>query len=158
MIKFTRAAVIGALYCAMTLIFAPVSFGAIQFRISEALCVLPFLMPEAVPGLFIGCLVSNILYSNILDIVFGSLATLLAAYLTSKIKNKYLSPLPAISVNAVVIGAIIAYSFSKEAFMQSFLLNICTVGTGEAVVCYALGIPLLLLFEKNKFLKKVYRQ
>lgn len=147
--KLVFAAMIGGLYLALTMMAIGISFGPVQFRVSEVLCVLPFLFPECAPGLFIGCLLSN-LFSNygIPDVVFGSLATLLAAVLTSKCKNKFLAPIPPIIINAVVVGAIITYY--EGAGLAPFPLFAAQVGFGELVVCAGLGIPLLLTLEKLK--------
>jgi uncharacterized membrane protein len=133
-----QSAVIGALYATFTLILAPFSFGYMQVRVSEALTVLAFFTPAAVPGLFIGCLLANI-------IVFGSLATLLAAYLTHKIQNKYLAPLPPIIVNGLVIGYIVSLYLNIPLW-----LGMLSVSLGEAIACYFIGLPLILLLEKHK--------
>lgn len=138
-----RAAIIGALYAALTLVLAPISYGLIQFRISEALSVLAFFTPTAIPGLFVGCLVANLIGPNgILDIVFGSLATLIAAFITYKINNKYLAPLPPVIINAFVMGPIIAYYMDV-----SFYIGILYVGIGQLLVCYLLGLPLLFALQ-----------
>lgn len=140
-----EAAVIGALYTALTLIFAPISYGMIQLRIAEALTVLPPLTFSAVPGLFIGCLAANIIGGNgILDIVFGSLATLAAAYLSSKITKKSLVPLPPVLVNALVVGIVLAFVLDAPYYLTFFW-----VGAGQAIVCYGLGYPLLLKLSKH---------
>ncbi len=133
---------------------APISFGLIQFRIAEALTVLAFYTPAAVPGLFIGCLLANIIGGlGIIDIVFGSLATLAAAYMTYKIKNRFLAPLPPVIINALVVGPIVAYYVEVP-----FYMGMLYVGLGQLVVCYALGLPLLFslkpysnrLFGRNR--------
>ncbi|MDX1357314.1 MAG: QueT transporter family protein [Clostridia bacterium] len=141
-----RAAVIGALYAALTLALQPISFGLIQFRIAEALTVLAFYTPAAIPGLFVGCLLANIVGGlGIIDIVFGSLATLAAAYMTYKIKNRYLAPLPPVLVNALVVGPIVAYYVEVP-----FYTGMLYVGFGQLVVCYALGLPLLMALKPYK--------
>ena len=110
-------AVLAALYAGLTVLLAPISYGAFQCRVSEALTLLPFFAPYTMWGLFIGCFLANLYTGSVLDIVFGSLATLLAAFLTSKCKNKWLAALPPVLVNAVVIGAVIAWSSAGvEAF------------------------------------------
>ena len=141
-----RAAMIGAIYVVLTLIFAPISYGMIQVRISEALMVLPFFTPAAIPGLFVGCLIANIFGGlGMPDIVFGSLATLLSAYLVSKIDNKYLVPLPPILINAIVIGLVLHYVLALPLFM-----TMLWVGLGQIIACYGLGLPLLLFLEKRR--------
>ena len=106
-----QAAAIAAIYVVLTLIFAPLSYGEIQVRVSEALTILPFFTPAAVPGLFIGCLLANIIGGAIIwDIIFGSLATLIGAaagyYLR---KNRWLVPVPAVISNTVIIPLILRY-------------------------------------------------
>jgi len=140
-----RAAVIGALYAALTLALAPISYGLIQFRIAEALTVLAFFTPAAVPGLFIGCLMANIVGGlGVIDIVFGSLATLIAAYMTYKIKNRFLAPLPPVLINALVVGPIVAFYVGVP-----FYLGMLYVGLGQLVVCYVLGLPLLIALKPH---------
>ena len=101
--------VIAALYAVITLAIAPFAYGPIQFRISEALCVLPFFVPVTSLGLFVGCLVAN-LFSTVttLDIVIGSAATLLGCLWTAKLRTKWLTPLPTTIVNGVMVGAMLA--------------------------------------------------
>lgn len=156
----TRSAVIAAMYAAVTLVIYPFSFGYLQIRISEALTILPFFMPEAVLGLTIGCIISNFFSPNIviLDVIFGSIATLLAAILTRfcvKLgkKGRWLAPLPPVLVNAVIIGLVIALSTTSvgdSSFYAVFGLNFCTVGAGQLVACYGLGIPLSFIIDKIK--------
>lgn len=138
------AALIAAVYAVITIIFAPISYGPMQVRISEALTVLPYITPVAIPGLFVGCIISNIFGGyGIHDVVFGSLATLVAAYLTYKMPKRILAPLPPVIINGLVIG-----------WMLYFLLNvplfstIMYVAVGEFIACYALGYPLLLILER----------
>ena len=134
-------AIIAALYIALTLVFQPISFGALQLRISEAFTLLPVLFPEAVPGLTIGCLLSNLLAgANPYDVVFGTLATLLAALLTRWLRrNHWLAALPPVVCNGVIIGLVLTYAYGIDALW----LNMLTVSLGQAVVCYALGVPLV---------------
>jgi uncharacterized membrane protein len=150
--KLVLSAVIGAIYAALTILLAPISYGAIQFRVSEALTVLPFFYPTSIWGLFVGCLIANLFSPavTIFDIVFGSLATLLAGYLTSKMKNKWLAPLPPVIVNAVVVGLVIAYVSAPGAMLEAFLPIALSVGAGELGACYVLGIPLLYALSKVK--------
>jgi len=152
-IKFiSRAALVGAIYAVLTLALYPISFGAVQFRLSEALTLLPLLIPEAIPGLFVGCIVANLLSPNIvvLDVVFGSLATLIAAVLTSRVKSVWLAPLPPVICNALIVGAVIAYSEvgAGAGFWAAYLFNLECVAFGEFVVCYALGVPLILALRR----------
>ena len=149
-----RAALIAAIYTALTYLagLMNLAYGPVQFRFSEALTVLPFLLPEAVPGLFVGCVVSNLLSPyGALDLVVGSLATLIAAFWTGKCRRRYLAPLPPVLCNAALVGAMLAWyetDFSAG-FAPAFAYNALTVGAGEAVVCYALGLPLLRILESR---------
>ncbi|NLT95454.1 MAG: QueT transporter family protein [Clostridia bacterium] len=147
----TKISLIAAIYAALTIGLAPLSYNFVQLRISEALTVLPFIMPESILGLFIGCAIANI-YSGlgIYDIVFGSLATLISAFLTAKMPTKWLAPLPPVAVNAVIIG----YMWSYFAQMP-FYLTAGYVAIGQIGACYLLGLPLLHLFTKSQILKKI---
>lgn len=143
---WTRAAMIGALYATITVIFAPISYGMVQVRISEMLLVLPYFMPAAIPGLFVGTLIANMFGGlGILDIVFGSLATLLSAYLVSKIGNKYLVPLPPVIINAIVVGLVLHYVLGLPLYLTAMW-----VGIGQVIACYGLGLPLLLFLERHR--------
>lgn len=153
------AGVVAALYAVLSYfasIFG-VAYGPIQFRFSEALCVLPFLFPAATPGLFVGCLAANLLSPyGALDIIFGSLATLLAAFLTMKCPNKWLAPLPPVICNAVIVGAVISVQqVPLELFWDAFAYNALTLALGEAVVCYVLGGLLLAALSNIPALRPV---
>ena len=141
--------IIGALYVALTLAFLPISFGAIQFRISEALVILPVFTPAAIPGVFIGCLLANWLGAAALpDIIFGSLATLLGAYGTYVLRKKgFLSALPPIIVNALVIPFVLRYAYGTE---DMILFMMLTVGIGEIIAVGILGNALRLVLEKYR--------
>lgn len=156
--QITLAGIVGALYAVLSYFAAifGVAYGPVQFRFSEALCVLPFLFPAAAPGLFVGCLVANLLSPyGALDIVFGSLATLLAAVLTMKAPNKWLAPLPPVLCNAGIVGAVIAFQQTgfTAAFPAALAYNALTVGLGEAVVCYLLGGLLLAALSRVRSLR-----
>lgn len=146
-----EAGIIAAIYFVLTMAIEPLSFGQlgmIQLRVSEALCVLPFFTPAAIPGLFVGCALANIFsFLGIVDVVFGSLATLFAALITYYMKNKWLVPLPSVIINAVVIGALLHFFYFTEAPLWMPMLY---VGAGQAIACYALGMPLLFLLNKHK--------
>ena len=156
--QLAAAGVIAALYavlCYFAAVFG-VAYGPIQCRFSEALCVLPFLFPAATPGLFIGCLAANLLSPyGALDIVFGSLATLLAAAWTQRVHHKWLAPLPPVICNAVIVGAVITVqTASSDLFWGTFLYNAFTVGLGEAVATYVLGGLLLTLLPRVPVLRR----
>lgn len=144
--RLTRAAMVAAIYAALTMVLAPISYGPLQFRISEAMTVLPWLYPEAVPGLFLGCLVANLFGGNgLLDIIFGSMATLAAALLSRRIKKTWLVPLPPVLINALVIGAMLSYVLNLP-----FWLTAAEVGLGQIGSCYVLGLPLLIFLNRRK--------
>ncbi|MCH5585667.1 QueT transporter family protein [Shimazuella sp. AN120528] len=144
--NITTVAMIAAIYVLLTYLFAPLSFNYIQFRISEVLTVLPFFTRLAIPGLFIGTIISNLLSpAGIYDVVFGSLATLLAAYLTSLTKNRFLAPLPPVIVNAVIIGVLLGFIGGLQVGIPWLMLY---VGFGELGVCYLLGLPFIFLLER----------
>lgn len=142
-----KIGLIAAVYAGLTIALAPLSYNFVQLRVSESLTILPFIMPESVLGLFIGCIIANIYGGlGIYDIVFGSLATLIAAYLTRKMPSKWLAPLPPVVINAVVIGLMWSY-FSD----LPFYLTAGYVALGQIGACYFLGLPLLFFLEKTKF-------
>ena len=145
----TRAGMIAALYAVLTLAFQPISYGPVQFRVSEALTLLPVLTADAIPGLTIGCLVANLLGGALwYDVVFGTLATLLAAVCTRRLR-KHSAAAAAMPVlfNAAIVGPVVYLAYSKAPgvpFSLPLLLkDVLTVGLGEAVVCYALGLVLV---------------
>lgn len=138
----TIAAVIAALYAALTLLFAPISYGPVQFRIAEAFTVLPVLLPQAVPGLALGCFAANLLGgASPWDVVFGTLATLLAALLTRRLRARlWLAAAMPVVCNAVIVALVLHFTLSDVLLWPTML----TVGLGEAAVVGALGVPLLL--------------
>ena len=151
----TQAALVAALYVAFTWIsnLAGLASGAVQVRISEALCILPVFMPSAIPGLAIGCLISNLtMGSEVLDVIFGALATLIGAVLTSKIKNKYLAPIPAVLSNAIIVPFVILYCYTapEARNVQTYLLTTLGVFVGEVISAYILGVILFTALEKRK--------
>ena len=142
-----RAAVIAALYAALTLALAPISYGEMQVRVSEALTLLPVLLPEAIPALAVGCLLANVLGGcTALDIVFGSLATLGAAICTRRLRGRL--PLAAampVLFNGVIVGAVVHYCYSPAIPLPLCMLS---VAAGEAIACFALGLLLLRALER----------
>jgi uncharacterized membrane protein len=144
---WVQAAIIAAVYAVFTMVLAPLSYGLMQVRVSEALTVLPFFTSAAVPGLFIGCLISNTLTGNPIDIIFGSLATLIAAFASYKLRRfPILVPLPPVVINALIIGPILCYAYSVDVPLWSSML---WVGTGQVLACYILGYPLLKYFQNK---------
>ena len=158
--KLAAAAVTAAAYTALTIALAPISYGAVQFRVSEALTVLPFFMPCTVWGLWIGCILANLYTGSVVDIVFGSLATLLAALLTARfgkkgntVKNRVLACLMPVLFNAVIVGAVLTWGYLIREFsspLKSFGFNALTVGLGEMGVLYLIGYTLLRQLPKIK--------
>lgn len=149
--RLTFAAVTAAAYVCLALAAAPISFGPLQLRIAEALCILPFFIPCAGWGLFAGCIIANLIGgAGIPDVVFGSAATLAAAFATSAIKSRPLACLPPAVINGIVVGAVLARLYSPDAFLQAFLLYSAQVFAGEALVLYALGLPLMYVLPKIK--------
>ena len=166
-----RIGIVAALYTVLTLITTPIAFGPIQIRVSEALTLLPLIMPEAIPALFLGCILSNIFSAyGIFDIVFGSLATLLAGFLTylvgryfrfyrkneitPEIKNKayttmffryFLGGLPPVLLNAIVIPLLIYFLSTKEGYWINFASILAT----QAIWVYALGVPMIMVMERR---------
>lgn len=160
--KLIYPAVIGAAYAALTMLLAPISYGAVQCRVSEALCILPFFLPETAVGLFLGCALANTLSAaGLLDVVFGSLATLLAGLCTAALGRRYrrdgvwpslgrrvAACLMPVLWNGAVVGAVLAWSFTRDAFWQGFLLMGGEVALGEAAALLALGLPLMRLVPR----------
>lgn len=151
-----QAAMIAALYVVLTFIANALGLAnqAIQVRFSEALTILPYFTPAAIPGLFIGCLLSNILTGcAVPDIIFGSLATLIAAILTRKLrKNKWTAPIPPIVSNAVIVPFVLLYAYGVGPLWLSFI----TVTIGEIISCGILGM--LLLFALQKYAGRIFTE
>ena len=145
-----HAAIIAALYAALTIFIMPASYGIMQFRVSEALTVLPVFTPAAIPGLLVGCMVANIVSPvGLIDVVVGSAATLIAAVATYYLrdKNRLIAICPAVISNALLVGFEL-YKFYNVGF--SFPACMFWVGLGEAAACYVLGYPLSMLFDKHR--------
>lgn len=153
------SAIIAAVYAVVTMYLTyPMSYQASQFRVAEALTILPFFSTAAIPGLFVGCLISNLLSPvGPLDIIFGSLASLIAAFMTyligrSNLKfKKYLAPLPPVVVNALIVGWLLNYTLKWP-----IAITMLQVGFGQILACYGLGLPLALFIERNQQLKTIF--
>ncbi len=143
-----QAALIAGIYAALTIALMPISYGPVQVRISEALTVLPALTPAGIPGLFIGCIISNWFGPyGMIDLICGSLASLIAAVGSYKLRNRpLLIPLPPIIANGIIVGLML-----KFAYAVPFSLIVCmlAVAGGEAIACYAVGYPLYRVLKKN---------
>lgn len=145
-----QAAAIGAIYVVITLLFAPLSYGEIQIRFSEALTILPYFTPAAIPGLFVGCIISNFLGGALpVDIVFGSIATLIGAIFTHELRNssRFLAPLPPIIANAVIVPFVLYYGYGVNLPIPFMMF---TVGVGEVISCGILGMIVLTALSKYK--------
>ena len=151
-----QGAIIAAIYVVLTMIFAPISFGAVQVRIAELLTILPLFTPAAIPGLFIGCLLANILGGAIIwDIVFGSIATLIGAVLSYLLRfNRWLVPIPAIVSNSVIVPFILKYGYGID--MPIWLL-IIYIAIGEVLGCYVLGEAFASLVLRRKELLNLFK-
>lgn len=148
-----QAAMIAAIYVVLTLLSNQfgLASGAIQLRLSEALTILPYFTPSAIPGLYIGCLLSNILTGGcLLDIIGGSFATLLGAVLTWSLRRyKWLSPVPPIVANMVIVPFVLIYGYGVP---DAWWYLVITVGIGELLSCGVLGMILLKTLEKYKYI------
>ncbi len=148
--SLTRGAIIAALYVVLTLVSAAfgLSSGVIQLRLSEALCVLPVLCAEAVPGLFIGCLIANLLTSaSVFDILFGSLATLLGAIGARLLKRwPLLSPLPTVMANAAIIPPVLIFAYGVS---EAYWFLLVTITVGEVLSTAVIGLPLYFVLKKR---------
>ena len=165
--KIAFSAVIGALYAALTMSLAFISYGSIQFRVAEALCILPFFFPSTAWGLFIGCVIANLISAyGIVDIVFGSLATLLSVMVTAwlgtkkrdGIMIKILACLPPVVFNGIIIGAVISAATTPGAFWQGMLINGLEVAGGEFAVMMLLGLPLMIYLPRTKLFAFMERE
>ncbi len=151
----TRGAIIAALYVTLTLLSAAMglSSGVIQFRFSEALCILPLFFPEAVPGLFIGCLISNLIANGVIwDIIFGSLATLIGAMGARLMRNtpekfKWAATLPTVLANMIIVPLVLIYAYDAP---DSYLFLMLTVGIGEIVCAGFGGAGLYYIMKKHE--------
>lgn len=144
-----QSAVIAAVYAILTIVLMPFSYGVMQVRVSEALTVLPYFTPAAIPGLFIGCLTANMLgpYGPV-DMVLGSGATLLAAVCSYYLRKRpLLVPLPPVVANGIIIGSMLYYVYLVPIPLIACIL---WVAFGELIACYVIGYPLLRLLKKYK--------
>jgi uncharacterized membrane protein len=148
--RLTSGGMIAALYAVLTVALEPISYGAVQFRVAEALTLLPFYLPEAIPGLFAGCLMANLYGGNgPLDVLLGSAATLAAAFLSRRAPRLWLATLPPILINMAVIGTLLSWLYSLPLWLTIF-----QVGAGQTGVCFFVGIPLMKTLEKHGVLKE----
>ena len=147
--RLTLAALIAALYAAITVVLAPISYGPMQVRISEALTILPLFTPAAIPGLFVGCIIANIMGGAvILDVIFGSLATLIGAVGGYLLRfNRWLVPIPAIVANTVIVPQVLKYGYGVNIPISMMMIYILV---GEVIGCFVLGEILATGLLKTK--------
>lgn len=146
--------IVAAVYAVITIVW-PLSYGSVQYRLSEALCVLPAFVPVTGIGLTVGCLVAN-LFSTVsaLDIVIGTIATAIGCVFTTRCKKVWAMPLPTVISNTILVGAMLAFVYSPDALLQGFVVNAAGVAFGELVVLYALGVPLAVYLKKSNVLTR----
>lgn len=141
---------VAALYAALTVLLAPLSYGPVQLRFSEGLTLLPYFLPEAVPGLAAGCLIANLFGGyGAVDVVVGTGATLLAAVLTRRMPRLWMAALPPVLVNMLLIGGML------HVLVGTPLAATCLyVGLGEAGACFLIGLPLMRSLERRGILRR----
>ena len=164
--RLVRCAVIAAVYVVVCLVLAPFSYGAVQVRVAEALCLLPVFGAEYIVGVTLGCFLANLLGSTVVDVVFGTLATLLACLVTYKLRDIRVkglaipASLPPVVFNMIIVGAFeITFFFSDGAPTAMLaVFNAVTVGIGELIRCTVLGVALVKLIESNAGLNKIFTE
>ena len=164
--RLVRCAVIAAVYVVVCLVLAPCSYGAVQVRVAEALCLLPVFGAEYIVGVTLGCFLANLLGSTVVDVVFGTLATLLACLVTYKLRDVRVkglaipASLPPVVFNMIIVGAFeITFFFSDGAPTAMLaVFNAVTVGIGELISCTILGVALVKLIESNAGMNKIFTE
>ncbi len=164
--RLVRCAVIAAVYVVLCLALAPFSYGAVQVRIAEALCLLPVFGAEYIVGVTLGCFLANLLGSTVIDVVFGTLATLLACLVTYKLRDVRVkglaipASLPPVVFNMLIVGAFeITFFFSDTAPTAALAaFNAVAVGIGEIISCTVVGVALVKLVESNEGLKRIFTE
>ena len=158
-----RCAMIAAVYTVLCLVLQPFSYGAVQVRVAEAFCLLPVFGAEYIVGVTLGCLLANLLGSTMVDVVFGTAATLIACLATYALRNVRWTGLaipasfPPVIANALIVGAFeITVFFSDSATMAVF--NAVAAGVGEIISCCVLGVALVKLIESNESLNKIFAE
>ena len=167
--RLVRCAVIAAVYVVLCLVLAPFSYGAVQVRIAEALCLLPVFGAEYIIGVTLGCFLANLFGSTIIDVIFGTIATLLACLVTYRLRNVRIkglaipASLPPVLFNAVIVGIEITLFFTDYTAMIAPVWLLCisngiSVGIGELISCTILGVALVKLIESNTALKRIFTE
>ncbi len=139
---------IAALYVVLTLPFGQIAFGPIQFRIAEVLTLLPFFTPWAIPGVTVGCLLSNLLFSTVWDALFGTLATLIAAWFTYRSKHLLVAPIWPILFNGLIIGTMLTFMIAGHFDWIPWLTMMTEVTVSEFIVCFAIGVPFMRTIQR----------
>ena len=157
--KLCICAIVAALYAAITIVTAPLSYGLIQFRLSEALVVLCTFEPFLGVGITLGCFLANV-FSTVtaLDMVVGTLATGLACLWTARCRRPWAVPLPNVLVNALLVGTMLALILFPDRLIVGFPVAVLQVGIGELVVMYGLGLPLLLFARRTGVMERILNQ
>lgn len=160
-IYLVHSALIAAIYVALTYAFAPVSYGMIQLRFAEALTILPLLTPAAIPGLTIGCIIANLSSPyGLVDIICGSLATLLAAICTRMTRNIRIKNFPLLSFtfpvifNTVIVGLELSYFINNGEIFKEIWVFFSSIAVSEALVCFVLGAPLYFGLKRTKIFER----
>lgn len=163
--KLSVSALIAAIYVALTLALAPISFSALQFRVSEALCIFPYFLPCTVWSLFFGCLIANIMTGNIFDVVFGSVATLIAGLCTAQIGkrrdtagNRVFACLMPVVFNGLIVSAVITFAYNGVGNLKLYLFNVLQISASEAGVLFILGLPLMKILPKSKTVSSIINE
>ena len=164
--KLVHCGVVAAIYVVLCLALQPLSYGAVQVRVAEALCLLPVFGAEYIVGVVLGCFLANLLGSTIVDVIFGTLATLLACLVTYKLRNvrfkglAIAASLPPVLFNAVLMGVLTAVMLPGRTpsapIWLACITNGISVGIGEVISCTVLGVVLVKLIESNAALRKVF--
>ena len=164
--RLVRCAVIAAVYVVVCLVLAPFSYGAVQVRVAEALCLLPVFGAEYIVGVTLGCFLANLIGSTVIDVVFGTLATLMACLVTYKLRNVRIkglaipASLPPVVFNMIIVGAFEITVFFSDGAPTAALaaFNAVTVGIGEIISCTVLGVALVKMIESNDSLHKIFTE
>lgn len=144
--KIAQVGIIAAVYAVLTMVLAPISYGNIQFRISEVMTLLAFFNPVFIPGLTLGTFIANLMSPlGVIDIIFGTMATFISVFMMSKMKNIFIASLWPVIVNGVVIGLELNYLFQLPLWLTMF-----QVAFGEFVVVTIIGVPLFKKFFIGK--------
>ncbi len=158
--NLTRTGLVAAIYVALCLVLAPLSFGPVQIRFAEALVLLPVIFPQAIWGVTLGCFLANLIASAPIDMVLGTATTFFAALLTRRLGHMRIfglalwSSMPPVLLNAVVVGSMLTVLYvSPKAPFSVYLLNMASVGLGQFISCSVLGTLLVLAIEKNRLLR-----